>query len=120
VDWSDPEYISPSAKLDFDVANFLNPEYERGLLISFKTPYRIVSHNNQTRRTQNKEIGAYIVPRLDIAAVSGDQQPMLVYANREYGPDDPWSRLFKNQILVWVSRFHCYLFAVLILPPAGV
>jgi hypothetical protein len=45
---------------------------------------------------------------------------MLVYANREYGPDDPWSQLFKNQILVWVSRFHCYLFAVLILPPAGV
>jgi hypothetical protein len=43
-----------------------------------------------------------------------------VYANQEYGPDDPWSRLFKNQILVWVSRFHCYLFAVLILPPAGV
>jgi hypothetical protein len=31
VDWSDPEYISPSAKLDFDVTNFLNPEYERGL-----------------------------------------------------------------------------------------
>jgi len=34
-------------------------------------------------------------------AVSGDQRPMLVYANREYGPDDPWSQLFKNQILVW-------------------
>jgi hypothetical protein len=31
VDWSDPECISLSAKLDFDVANFLNPEYERGL-----------------------------------------------------------------------------------------
>ena len=31
VDWSDPKYISPSAKSDFDVVNFLNPEDERGL-----------------------------------------------------------------------------------------
>jgi hypothetical protein len=45
---------------------------------------------------------------------------MLVYANREYGPDDLRSRLFKNQIRVWVSRFHRYLFAVLTPPLVGV
>lgn len=37
-------------------------------------------------------------------AVSGDQWPMLVYANQQYDPDDPWSGLFKNQILVWAYK----------------
>jgi hypothetical protein len=36
-------------------------------------------------------------------AVSGDQWPMLVYANSKYDPDDPWSGLFRNHILVWVG-----------------
>jgi len=44
VDWSNPEYISPSAKLDFDVTNFLNPEYERGLLIFMQ------DRNNDSKR----------------------------------------------------------------------
>jgi hypothetical protein len=35
--------------------------------------------------------------------VSGDQWPLVVYANLEYDPDDPWSGLFRNQILVWVG-----------------
>jgi hypothetical protein len=35
--------------------------------------------------------------------VSGDQWPMMLYANQEYDPDDPWSGLFRSQILVWVS-----------------
>jgi hypothetical protein len=36
-------------------------------------------------------------------SVSGDQWPMFVYANLEYDSDDPWSGLFRNQILVWES-----------------
>jgi hypothetical protein len=36
-------------------------------------------------------------------AVAGDQWPMLVYANLQYDPEDPWSGLFRNQILVYVS-----------------
>ena len=36
-------------------------------------------------------------------AVAGDQWPMLVYANQHYDPDDPWSGLFRGQILIYVS-----------------
>jgi hypothetical protein len=36
-------------------------------------------------------------------AVTGDQWPMLVYANLQYDPDDPWSGLFRSQILIYVS-----------------
>jgi len=36
-------------------------------------------------------------------AVTGDQWPMLLYANQHYDPDDPWSGLFRNQILIYVS-----------------
>jgi hypothetical protein len=37
-------------------------------------------------------------------AVRGDQWPMLVYANQEYDPEEPWEGLFRSQLLVWVSR----------------
>jgi hypothetical protein len=36
-------------------------------------------------------------------SVSGNQWPLLVYADLQYDPDDPWSGLFRNQILVWVD-----------------
>lgn len=28
---------------------------------------------------------------------------MLVYANMEYDADDPWSGLFRSQLLIYVS-----------------
>jgi hypothetical protein len=37
--------------------------------------------------------------------VRGDQWPMLVYADQEYDPQDPWEGLFRSRILVWV-RMH--------------
>jgi hypothetical protein len=36
-------------------------------------------------------------------AVTGDQWPVLVYANQHYDSDDPWSGLFRGQILIYVS-----------------
>jgi len=36
-------------------------------------------------------------------AVSGDQWPLLVYANQEYDPDDPWDGLFRSHLLVCVG-----------------
>jgi hypothetical protein len=36
-------------------------------------------------------------------AVAGDQWPLLVYANQQYDPDDPWSGLFKSQLLIYAS-----------------
>jgi hypothetical protein len=38
-------------------------------------------------------------------SVRGDQWPMLVYADQEYDPQEPWEGLFRSQILVWV-RMH--------------
>ena len=35
-------------------------------------------------------------------SVRGDQWPMLVYADQEYDPQEPWEGLFRSQILVWV------------------
>ena len=35
--------------------------------------------------------------------VSGDQWPIMLYANQEYNPDDAWNGLFRSQILVWVN-----------------
>jgi hypothetical protein len=37
--------------------------------------------------------------------VRGDQWPMLVYADQEYDPEEPWEGLFRSRILVWV-RMH--------------
>jgi hypothetical protein len=39
-------------------------------------------------------------------AVSSDQWLMLVYENQEYDPDNPWSGLFRSQLLVYVSVIH--------------
>lgn len=35
--------------------------------------------------------------------VRGDQWPLLLYANQEYDPEDPWEGLFRSQLLIWVS-----------------
>lgn len=35
--------------------------------------------------------------------VRGDQWPMLLFANQEYDPDNPWEGLFRSQLLVWVN-----------------
>jgi hypothetical protein len=35
--------------------------------------------------------------------VRGDQWPLLVYANQDYNPEDPWNGLFRSQLLVWVT-----------------
>ena len=43
--------------------------------------------------------------------VHGDQWPMLVYANQEYDPDEPWEALFRNQLLVQVCG-HFSLLAI--------
>jgi hypothetical protein len=48
--------------------------------------------------------------------VCGDQWPMLVYANQEYDPEDPWNGLFKSQLLIWVSSTHsCATYKLLVL-----
>jgi len=42
-------------------------------------------------------------------AVSGDQWPMLVYADQEYDPEEPWDGLFRSRLLVWVSDTYFFL-----------
>ncbi|KAF8221849.1 hypothetical protein L208DRAFT_1325779, partial [Tricholoma matsutake] len=36
--------------------------------------------------------------------VHGGQWPMLVYADQEYDPKNPWEGLFRSQILVWAFK----------------
>ncbi|KAF8229710.1 hypothetical protein L208DRAFT_1479565 [Tricholoma matsutake] len=36
--------------------------------------------------------------------VRSDQWPMLVYADQEYDPKNPWEGLFRSQILVWAFK----------------
>ena len=31
---------------------------------------------------------------------------MLVYADQEYDPEEPWTGLFRSRLLVWVSHFY--------------
>jgi len=48
--------------------------------------------------------------------VHGNQWPMLVYANQEYDPEDPWNGLFRSQLLIWVSFIHsCATYVLLVL-----
>jgi hypothetical protein len=35
--------------------------------------------------------------------VRGDQWPLLVYADQEFNPEEPWDGLLRSQLLVWVS-----------------
>ena len=50
--------------------------------------------------------------------VHGDQWPLLVYANQEFNPEEPWDGLFRSQLLVWVSKHQST--SVLFTPlPAG-
>ena len=37
-------------------------------------------------------------------AVRGDQWPLLVYANQEFDPEDPWNGLFRSRLLIWVGH----------------
>ncbi|KAF8232269.1 hypothetical protein L208DRAFT_1563529 [Tricholoma matsutake] len=39
--------------------------------------------------------------------VHGDQCPMLVYADQEYDPKNPWEGLFRSRILVWAFKHIC-------------
>ena len=41
-------------------------------------------------------------------AVAGDQWPLLLYADCNYNPDEPWDGLFRNKLLVWV-RLQCLI-----------
>lgn len=43
--------------------------------------------------------------------VAGDQWPLVVYADLHYDPEDPWSGLFRNLILVYV----CVILAMAII-----
>ena len=45
--------------------------------------------------------------------VCGDQWPILMYANQEYDPEDPWNGLLRSRLLVWV-RF-CLPLALLVI-----
>lgn len=36
--------------------------------------------------------------------VTGDRWPLVLYANCEYDPEDPWSGLLRNTLLVSVRR----------------
>jgi len=48
--------------------------------------------------------------------VCGDQWPILVYANQEYNPEDPWNSLFRSQLLIWVIFVHsCVTYVLLVL-----
>jgi len=44
-------------------------------------------------------------------AVAGDQWPLLLYADCEYDPEEPWDGLFRNKLLVWV-RFQCLIYGI--------
>jgi hypothetical protein len=37
--------------------------------------------------------------------VCSNQWPMLMYANLEYDPNDPWSGLFRSQLLITVRNY---------------
>ena len=47
-------------------------------------------------------------------AVSGDQWPVLVYADGVYDLEDPWSGLFRARLLVWVKTFLLLFIDILI------
>ena len=38
--------------------------------------------------------------------VHGDQWPLLVYANQEFNPEEPWDGLFRSQLLAWVRTIN--------------
>ena len=39
-------------------------------------------------------------------AVAGVQWPLLLYADCQYDPEEPWDGLFQNKLLVWVRFQH--------------
>ena len=44
-------------------------------------------------------------------AVTGDQWPLLLYADGKYDPEEPWDGLFRNKLLVWVC-FQCLIYGI--------
>ena len=44
-------------------------------------------------------------------AVAGDQWPLLLYADCNYDPEEPWDGLFRNKLLVWV-RFQRLIYVI--------
>jgi hypothetical protein len=77
IDWNDPGYVTLTSGIyDLEQSSSDSPTRVRAKLASGEM------------------------------AVSGDQWLMLVYANQEYNPDNPWSRLFRSQLLIYVSVVH--------------
>lgn len=37
-------------------------------------------------------------------SVAGDQWPILVYRDETYDPENPWTGLFRNRLLVLVRK----------------
>jgi hypothetical protein len=44
--------------------------------------------------------------------VPGDQWLAFLYTGLDYDPEDPWKGLFKNQILVSVTRLFSFIPAI--------
>jgi hypothetical protein len=44
-------------------------------------------------------------------AMTGDQWPLLLYADCKYDSEEPWDGLFRNKLLVWVD-FQCLIYAI--------
>jgi hypothetical protein len=53
-------------------------------------------------------------------AVSGDQWPLLMYANQQYDPEDPLEGLFRSHLLVWVCSDSFLIFVLFTPLPAGI
>jgi hypothetical protein len=66
------------------------------------TFYQLLSHQSRIRTKLSS--GEMAIP--------GDQWPLLVYANQEYNPEEPWDGLFRSLLLVWVST-HSFSFVLL-------
>ncbi|KAG1844356.1 hypothetical protein F4604DRAFT_1689115 [Suillus subluteus] len=39
-----------------------------------------------------------------VISISGDQWPLLLYANKAYDPDDPWNGLLRTRLLINVFK----------------
>jgi hypothetical protein len=44
-------------------------------------------------------------------AVTGNQWPLLLYADCKYDSEEPWDGLFQNKLPVWV-HFQCLMYAI--------
>ena len=46
--------------------------------------------------------------------------PLLVYANQQYDPEEPWEGLFRTHLLVWVCSDSFIIFVLFTPLPAGI